>query len=255
MAPPRPTRENPPMTESAVSLPPAGWYPDPEGAQPRWWDGTRWYPSQPVLPPRPAPRVGAGVRTLGAWVRGLIWCQVALLAIALPIWLWGILMSLTGERTQGVYGGTLYDGVDMVTALLGATLWLATAVVWMVWQYRLARMTPRDALRRAPAWHVGSWLVPVANLWRPAQDVRDLAQHHTGRTLPLDAWWTLWVIGVVTNRALFVIVMTWTDTFSFQLYNLLSLVDGILWISCGILAVGIVRRLTEAALDRVPDGS
>ncbi|MGH8920092.1 MAG: DUF2510 domain-containing protein, partial [Acidimicrobiales bacterium] len=46
------------------SLPPAGWYPDPEGRQSwRWWDGNRWTvsaaPEVPVAPPAgmwPGPR-------------------------------------------------------------------------------------------------------------------------------------------------------------------------------------------------------
>ena len=44
------------MTESTTALPPAGWYPDPEGSdRKRWWDGSGWT-DQLQAPPVSAPR-------------------------------------------------------------------------------------------------------------------------------------------------------------------------------------------------------
>ena len=44
------------MTESTTALPPAGWYPDPEGSdRKRWWDGNGWT-DQLQAPPVSAPR-------------------------------------------------------------------------------------------------------------------------------------------------------------------------------------------------------
>ncbi|WP_168626074.1 MULTISPECIES: DUF2510 domain-containing protein [unclassified Cryobacterium] len=44
------------MTESTTALPPAGWYPDPEGGdRKRWWDGSGWT-DQLQAPPVSAPR-------------------------------------------------------------------------------------------------------------------------------------------------------------------------------------------------------
>ena len=38
------------------NLPPAGWYPDPSGAQgTRWWDGQRWTDHTQQATPTPAP--------------------------------------------------------------------------------------------------------------------------------------------------------------------------------------------------------
>lgn len=45
--------ESPPHS---TQLPPAGWYPDPEGSELRWWDGQRWTERRaPVQPPEPQP--------------------------------------------------------------------------------------------------------------------------------------------------------------------------------------------------------
>jgi hypothetical protein len=43
-----------PSTTPPPKLPPAGWYPDPEGSTLRWWDGERWtdhrQPTEPSAP-------------------------------------------------------------------------------------------------------------------------------------------------------------------------------------------------------------
>lgn len=41
-----------------MSLPPAGWYPDPAGgAAPRWWDGSAWAAATPIAPQASYPPV------------------------------------------------------------------------------------------------------------------------------------------------------------------------------------------------------
>jgi uncharacterized membrane protein YhaH (DUF805 family) len=44
-------------TNDSAGLPPAGWYPDPQGSGRRWWDGTAWTDQ---FDPHPAAPAGAG---------------------------------------------------------------------------------------------------------------------------------------------------------------------------------------------------
>jgi hypothetical protein len=68
---------------------------------------------------------------------------------------------------------------DRVRAIALVTLGflLATGIVWLVWQHRGQRTLVRLGVRGltfTPAWAVGWWFVPIANLWKPFQAVREL---------------------------------------------------------------------------------
>lgn len=86
-----------------------------------------------------------------------------------------------------------------------AVLMAATGLLWMAWQHRLATAVPRWTLRRSPGWHVGSWLVPVAKLWFPYQNLTDLHRAVTpdsaGRRTPLTypLWWGLWLASTASE--------------------------------------------------------
>jgi hypothetical protein len=48
-------------------------------------------------------------------------------------------------------------------------------IVACVWQHRAAAAARAQGFpaRRSPAWGVGSWFVPVVNLWMPYSALRD----------------------------------------------------------------------------------
>ena len=77
-------------------------------------------------------------------------------------------------------------------------------IVFLIWQYRAAvvgRQLGYPA-RRSPGWGVGSWFVPVVDLWMPYQAIRDcLPPGHAGRALVLRTW-ILLIVGVVLTLAL-----------------------------------------------------
>lgn len=68
---------------------------------------------------------------------------------------------------------------------------LAAGIAFLVWQHNAAS-TARDLgypARRSPALGVGSWFIPVVNLWFPYQALRDcLPPDHPGRASSLAAW-------------------------------------------------------------------
>ena len=88
--------------------------------------------------------------------------------------------------------------------LLVGVLTVVAVVVACIWQHRAA--TAGRALgipsRHSPAWGVGSWFVPVVNLWIPYAAVRDcLPAGHPQRTRVLH-WWIAWLLtSVLTTGA------------------------------------------------------
>src|SRR5262245_4681290 len=97
------------------------------------------------------------------------------------------------------------DGWVSGTAGLGGLVFVATVVVWCVWQHHAqanAVVLSGGGLRFTPGWAVGWWFIPIANLWKPFQTVRELwkASHGGGwRTVAtwslLGWWWATWLIG------------------------------------------------------------
>jgi len=97
------------------------------------------------------------------------------------------------------------DGWVSGTAALGGLVFVATVVVWCIWQHRAqanAVVLSGGGLRFTPGWAVGWWFIPIANLWKPFQAVRELwkASHGGGwRTIGtwslLGWWWATWLAG------------------------------------------------------------
>ena len=100
------------------------------------------------------------------------------------------------------------DNGVAVTAGLDLLVFIATGVLWCIWQYRAqgnAIEITGDGLQFTPGWAVGWWFIPVANLFKPFQAVRELwkASHggdawRTLRTWPVIGWWwAVWILSLV----------------------------------------------------------
>jgi hypothetical protein len=88
----------------------------------------------------------------------------------------------------------LVSGLQRVT-------FLATAVVFLVWFYRVrgnAQVFAPDLLTRGHGWAVGGWFIPVGNLWIPRGIAAEVWQasrkdpcagRERGSTALLNLWW------------------------------------------------------------------
>src|SRR5205085_6640413 len=110
----------------------------------------------------------------------------------------GAVTQHTLDRADGWVSGTVaVDGLAFV----------ATIVIWCIWQHHAqanAVVLSGGGLRFTPGWAVGWWFMPVANLWKPFQTVRELwkASHGGGwRTIAtwslLGWWWATWLAGLL----------------------------------------------------------
>jgi Domain of unknown function (DUF4328)/Protein of unknown function (DUF2510) len=80
---------------------------------------------------------------------------------------------------------------------------VAAAIIALVWQHRAASAARALGFPsgQSPAWGVGSWFVPIVNLWIPYQAVRDcLPPGHPHRARVLR-WWIAWLASNVVGIA------------------------------------------------------
>lgn len=116
-------------------------------------------------------------------------------------------------------GGTLSVFVIAIglISLLEIALLLAGIVVFLVWVHRtysnLSPLRARD-LNHSPGWAVGWWFIPIANLFKPYQVVKEiwvesdpdydeeLGFMPSSFSAPslLGFWWAAWIISNVVAR-------------------------------------------------------
>ena len=80
--------------------------------------------------------------------------------------------------------------------LLVGAVTVVAVIIACIWQHRAASAGRALGIpsRRSPGWGVGSWFVPIVNLWMPYSAVRDcLPPHHPHRRRVLH-WWIAWLL-------------------------------------------------------------
>src|SRR5207244_1534984 len=89
--------------------------------------------------------------------------------------------------------------IPQAVSLMGSLLSLATVVVWLVWQHRVTENVWARGIdiKISPAWAVGWWFIPIANLWKPAVamyrvDRATLGPDGDDRGRLVGAWWTVY---------------------------------------------------------------
>ncbi len=227
--------------------PPPGWYPDPWAQKPwRWWDGGRWTghvadpsnnpgsgPGAPVAPgPWPSAPVATGFpvaspevafhaeSAMTPWAeRAFAWYAVVVAVGLLVAWSESshfrqVFHELRVQASTGVAPTGLHSSV-LRTDLLGLVNLAVAAPFYvgvLMWQHRAATMARRLGLPavRSAGLGVGSWFIPVVNLWFPYQALRDcLPPGHADRPTVGRLWTCFITLIVVTPIA---DVLMWVGT-------------------------------------------
>ncbi|MFF7359486.1 DUF4328 domain-containing protein [Streptomyces sp. NPDC008125] len=164
-----------------------------------------------ALPPQP-PRAP----------EGLLKAVVALLGLVALTDLFAVfadlrVANLTGDgKNSAVTSAGDFDAADSlygVAGLFQTVAYVACAVVFIVWFFRMRRYVgalAQDAFERGPGWAIGSWFIPIGALWMPFRIALQMWNAAT-RTLgseparypspwPVRLWWSLFVLSGFAGR-------------------------------------------------------
>jgi hypothetical protein len=126
---------------------------------------------------------------------------------------------------------------------------LAALVVTLVWQHRAASAARALGFRNthSPGWGVGSWFVPIVNLWFPYQAIRDcLPLDDANRALILQ-WWLAYVLGGLVGGAAVIAAF-----FSSGVAVALSIPAAALWLVALTFAPRVVSSVAVAHREALP---
>jgi Domain of unknown function (DUF4328) len=238
---------------STPTSPPAGWYPAPNGLSASWWwDGARWTPPGSQLGWQPATTTRLAKLAVATEALLIVCALMSLLTIAVETFgISSITVYLNGY-TSAVGLLEFYDWMTLAATALSAIALLATAVLWLLWQYRAAKQLSGET-RSSPGWHVGSWLVPIISWWVPYQNVSDLWRA-VGRSRPTwqILWWLCWLIGNLALPIAGSIYASAQDLERLRIGMFVTTASQILLIIAASLAWLIVRGITQGAIRRSP---
>lgn len=164
-------------------------------------------PDPPLLPPlRPIRGLTIAVITLLG-----IWIVVELFVAAVDLVRISLLdRVLADPASVGLSALTVNDALYAAGGVIGSVVYLATAIVFIVWLFRARDNAERANFtrhRRSKPWLILGWGVPIVSLWFPKQIIDDIWRASEPATPPGGAkldihpkpalvypWWACWLI-------------------------------------------------------------
>jgi hypothetical protein len=174
--------------------------------------------------------------------------------VVLPGTTTGDLMEL-GEPTW-------FDLLELITGLLQITVFIATAIFFLMWLYRVNRnLRPLGAsvVEYTPGWAVGWFFVPFANLVMPYRVVNETwvrsdprlsepgeeSWQQSGSSSLLGWWWGIWMVSSFIDRAVFRLSMNAETPDQFFTLAKVELLSDAFTIVSALLAISVVRGIDK----------
>ncbi|MBA2226039.1 DUF4328 domain-containing protein [Thermogemmata fonticola] len=136
---------------------------------------------------------------------------------------------------------------------------VVTAIVFLSWAYRVhanAHALGAEGMQYTPGWAVGWYFVPIANLFRPFQVMRETfrASHpdygpRNWRQAPVPSlvafWWALWIVGNVAGQIVIRMSLGQKEPTprQMQIADSLHILCDLLCVALGFVAIGMVATL------------
>jgi Domain of unknown function (DUF4328) len=165
-----------------------------------------------------------------------------------PYSLAGLANALTVTLTINA-AACLADLIWAAVSLVTITVFVASAILFLTWIYR-ARVNAGSSdwhQRRAAAWAVWGWIVPLGCLWIPFQVMADIwraalpAGQRSRRAVLPGWWWACWLLGDTS------IGPTRRMALYHSVYLTLAPLGAISAAACAVLLVVIVRKVSASS--------
>lgn len=142
-------------------------------------------------------------------------------------------------------------------AILYLLAYITSAVLFIMW-FRRAYFNLHQKVNRlsyTEGWAAGSWFVPIVNLFRPFQIMkelyeetvrilkeRDLSSNLRAKTDHLGTWWGLWIISGILGQIVFRLSLNAETVSELQLVTILEIVASALGILLVFATLPVIKK-------------
>jgi len=152
-----------------------------------------------------------------------------------------------------------------VIAFLDGLVMVAGMIAFLVWIHRARSNLPTlgiEDARWSPGWAVGWWFVPIMNMFRPFQVVKEIwkasgveARPDSWRDVSTPAllgwWWALFLLGWITGNIAFRMTMRGPETIDGLLASSVAyIVSEVVWVIGTIPAIMVVKGIDRRQKER-----
>ncbi len=151
---------------------------------------------------------------------------------------------------------TANDSREQIIGIIELTVYLISAVTFIQW-FRRAYFNLHSKinyLSYSESWAAGSWFVPIVNLYRPFQIMKELF-HETKKllmkkglivkenlaTTTLIFWWIIWITSSVLGQFIFRFSMEAETIDDFTTSTVASMISNILTIPLALITIKIIK--------------
>lgn len=199
---------------------------------------------------------------LTKWTKWFLYAQVvvAVLALISNVLEYQLLTyfqnGLYTSPEQAMAAGEENDARQGIVRIIQIVIFIVSGILILKWIYRAnynARQLGASGMAFTPGWSIGWYFLPIANLWKPYQAMKELwkassnPQDWNTQSVSslLPWWWFFWIVtnvfGQVSNQ-----LMLWAKEINGLMYvNVVTMVMVVTGIPLSFIVIAIISRVYE----------
>lgn len=202
----------------------------------------------------------------------LIWIVLALeiVSIISGYFQYDLLQTTANGGEISTETATANDTREQIIGIVYVIAYIISAVTFIQW-FRRAYFNLHlkiNHLSQTEGWAAGSWFVPIVNLYRPYQIMKELYQetkelltkkglsiNQNFTTGSLGLWWTLWIISNIIGQFVFRYSMKAESIDELTVSTVASMVGNIVGIPLALITIKVIRdySFVEPLLSEIKD--
>ncbi len=197
---------------------------------------------------------------LAKWTVWLLFAEIAMTVIA--IWSGWEERRMLNAMEAGAFGNQeameaaamFSDRRQARIAQASAVLFIFCGVVTLRWIHRMCNNATVNAkaMQFTPGWAVGWYFIPIANIWKPFQAMKEIWGESARQAGPqgrepgglLGAWWTLWLSYSLLTNVAFQIARRITSIADALTANSFAVAGDVAFVALSGVLIMVVKRVT-----------
>lgn len=199
-------------------------------------------------------------RSLVKWTKRFVYAQAAVACVAFITGIreYSVLTWIRDDRFESyeilMTAAERSDAWRSAIGLIQVIVLAVSAILILRWIHRVnsnARALGAGNLRFTPAWSVGWFFVPIFNLWKPYQAMKEIWKassnpadwHSQAAPSILAVWWALWLAWVWISNAAFRLLLRAEEVSELIIANVATLVADAVTVPLCIVFVLLMSRV------------